>query len=274
MSGFYLMERGWQEHPLFDGEPYSLRDAWEWLIANACYKDVRRQINGTFITLKRGQLSYSVRFLAEKFLWSKSKVDRFLKKLKTETMIGTAVGTGQLIITICNYNDYQTLDKNNETVIGTVDGTRAGHERDTSGTKNNESNESNKEDITTLQTLVREDISDWLLQQEMIGNKITIDVRMEIERFRSHFTSSGGKDKYGKKIEEAQWIGKLQGWILNEQKQQKYGGKSENNRGNNQSGQLQNYRGEGIGKPASIAAKSDWDAAAVELCAKIDRGEF
>ena len=117
MSGFYLMHRGWQDSDVFGNAEYSERDAWIWLIENAAWKETKARIKGEGIPLERGQLSFAQRFMAEKWGWSKSRVDRFLKRLDAETMIsicskngataGQGMGQGQSIITICNYADYQ-----------------------------------------------------------------------------------------------------------------------------------------------------------------------
>jgi hypothetical protein len=45
-------------------------------------------------------------------------------------MIGTQAGTGQLVITLCNYDNFQA----NRDTSGTLAGRKAGHERDSSGT--------------------------------------------------------------------------------------------------------------------------------------------
>lgn len=130
MSGHYKMERGWQDHDLFDGDEYSRRDAWEWLIANACWRETNRRFGGQLVHLKRGQLYYSIRFLAEKWGWSKSRVARFLEQLKIETMIDTESGTGQILITVLNYDSYQLCDDDSGTEGETVTGTAAGQQRD------------------------------------------------------------------------------------------------------------------------------------------------
>lgn len=83
-----------------------------------------------------------------------------------------------------------------------------------------------------LEDLSYNDIEPWINQQSVTGNPITVDVRAELERFKTHFLSYGGKDKNGNAISD--WVAKFGSWILNEQKQQKYGGKSEKDRGNNQ----------------------------------------
>ena len=109
------MQRGWQDHHLFAGDEYSRRDAWEWLVANAAWKDTSTGYLGKKIPLKRGQLSHSVRFLAEKWGWSAPKVQRFLCSLKTDTMIDTESDTGRLTITICNYDKFQSPDTETDT---------------------------------------------------------------------------------------------------------------------------------------------------------------
>lgn len=123
---FYKMERGWLDSDVFGGEPYTEREAWAWMIGEAHYIEVETPLLGRRVKLKRGQFSHSIRFMADKFKWSKNKVDRFLKKLELWDMIQTESGTGQNIITICNYSKYQDNNKKS----GTDTGTGAGQERD------------------------------------------------------------------------------------------------------------------------------------------------
>lgn len=142
MSGFFLMHRGWRDNPIFKGE-FSRGDAWLWLIENACWEPSRVRIKGKTVELQRGELSFAQRFMAEKWGWSKSRVDRFLADLRDENMIETrskngatenhAAGQGQCIITICNYVKYQgwqERERDNEIddVRGNV-GATAGQQR-------------------------------------------------------------------------------------------------------------------------------------------------
>ena len=108
--GVFAVDRGVFDHPLFaSGEPYSRREAWLWLISEAAWKPRRVDRGGQLIELRRGQLAHSLRFMADVWGWSKSSVDRFLARLKTETMIGTETGTGFLIVTICKYDVFQRV---------------------------------------------------------------------------------------------------------------------------------------------------------------------
>lgn len=151
MSGFYRMHRGWLEHPVLGGEPMCKRAAWAWLIEEASWSHRRRDVKGQTIQLRRGQLTASVRFLAEAWGWHRAKVERFLGRLQTEAMIETATETGQTIITICNYERYQTAALEAETEGETLIETGARQQRDRSETNDKEGKERKKG--TTLDLL-------------------------------------------------------------------------------------------------------------------------
>jgi DNA-binding transcriptional MocR family regulator len=111
-----------------------------WLIEEAVWEDRKRDIGGKTVTLKRGQVGHSLRFMAEAWGWSKSGVERFIERLKTETMIETATGTGMVIITICNYDRYQAMPG----FGGTASGTGSGQHRDSTETNLNQVNKGNQ----------------------------------------------------------------------------------------------------------------------------------
>jgi hypothetical protein len=60
------------------------------------------------VELARGQLAHSTRYMAGAWRWPETNVRRFLATLKTGAMIGAETGAGITIITICNYDLYQT----------------------------------------------------------------------------------------------------------------------------------------------------------------------
>ena len=114
MSNFIAMSRAALDHPMLqDAERFR---AWFWLIAHAAWRPKKVRIKGQIVEIERGELSFSQRFLAENWGWSKSRVDRFIADLRDEGMISTrskngataghSAGQGQAIITICNYEKY------------------------------------------------------------------------------------------------------------------------------------------------------------------------
>lgn len=140
--GVFAVSRNIFEHDLFDPEPFTEREAWIWMIREAAWKDRRIRFGKMHGSIKRGQMASSVRFMAEKWQWSKSRVHRFLGRLEEERMIecGTAQGHSASVITICNYDEYQRVSLPEKL----EDGTAAGQQRDSSGTnKNTGENNSN-----------------------------------------------------------------------------------------------------------------------------------
>lgn len=150
MSGFIALHReAFDHHLLQDAERFR---AWFWLVSEACWKPSRTRIKGETVELERGELTYSVRFLADKWGWSKSRVDRFIADLRAEGMIetrskngtsaGHKAGQGQSIISICNYARYQDVNEAKRDNDNEESGTSAGQQRDkeeqgNKGTKNN-----------------------------------------------------------------------------------------------------------------------------------------
>jgi hypothetical protein len=106
-DGFFVINRGIFGHPAFASEPYSEREAWIWLIGAAAWKATRIRSARGMTTLERGQLMHSERFLAIKWMWSRSRVTRFLFRLETEQMVSRQQDHETNRITICNYDEYQ-----------------------------------------------------------------------------------------------------------------------------------------------------------------------
>lgn len=136
--GTYNVDRGFWEHPAFADEPFTEREAWQWLISQAAFKAHRRRIGNFQLELKRGEVAASIRFLAERFKWHRSKCERFLHKLKTETMVRTRTETGVTVISICNYDKYQSQPRATETPSETPSETRPRQVRDKGEERNND----------------------------------------------------------------------------------------------------------------------------------------
>lgn len=157
-GGYYLMHRGWMDNPALGGsrEPFCRRAAWTWLIENACYQTRDIDIGGRTLTLQRGQLAHSYRYMAEAWSWSLNGVQRFIERLKTDTMINTDSSTGRLVITLCNYEVYQSKAADDNTETGTavstlsVRGQYAGSTNTKEGKEGNEVSTSAPEGVGEL----------------------------------------------------------------------------------------------------------------------------
>lgn len=171
-GGFIKLHRGWRDNPLF-GREYSRGDAWIWMLEHACWKPAKVKVKGKIVTLERGEMSFSVRFLADAWGWSKSRVDRFIAELRAEGMIetrskigtsaGHTAGQGQSILTICNYAKYQDRDGLERDNDEPKSGTSAGQARD----KEEEGKEGKKEENTSYAFFGRtirlnpRDLAEW-----------------------------------------------------------------------------------------------------------------
>ncbi len=115
-GGYYKMYRGWMDSSDFkrvsEKAPLCERAAWIWLIERAAWKPRKCQVGGTEIQLQRSQLIASFRYLARAWGWDKERVRRFLKVRRERDDIrreNTTPGeTGGSLITICNYEKYQS----------------------------------------------------------------------------------------------------------------------------------------------------------------------
>lgn len=137
--GVFAVDRGIWEHPEFADEPFTEREAWQWLICEAAFKARKKRIGATVFDLERGQLACSLRFMAEAWQWKKDKVARFLKRLETATMIATAPRHDATVITVCKYDRYQRVSLPAIQENATPDETRTRQERDKlENTKNTE----------------------------------------------------------------------------------------------------------------------------------------
>lgn len=202
-DGVFQVHRGVFKHPLFEGETYCRLAAWNWLLGHAAWKPTKTRVGGKIIPLDRGQLAYSERFLAEKWKWSKSKVHRFLGRLKTEAMIELKTDHDLNQITICNYDTYQFGWTNERTASEPASGPQVDQQR----TKEEELKKvrtknhiHSGDEIASRETRSRKAKPskvplplNWKPPERAraIAERLSVDLRDTEERFRDYLTSKG-----------------------------------------------------------------------------------
>lgn len=128
--GFFAVDRGFFEHPIFAPEPFTEREAFLWMIREAAYGDRRVRRGKEMLDLARGQLAHSLRFMATAWKWkSDARVRRFLNRLKTDAMVIIETTRETTRITICNYDRYQTTRRTERRADDAPTDARATHER-------------------------------------------------------------------------------------------------------------------------------------------------
>ena len=105
--GYIKLYRDIREHWIWDVKPYDKARAWIDLILIANHEKKTILFDGRLITIERGQHMTSLKTLAERWGWTRSKVKRFLDVLKSEQMVNTKRNRGGTLITIVNYRFYQ-----------------------------------------------------------------------------------------------------------------------------------------------------------------------
>ncbi|MBK0398534.1 hypothetical protein H0I76_04990 [Limibaculum sp. M0105] len=132
-GGTFNVHRSIWTHAAFRDSSFSEREAWVWILSEAAWRPVTVRSGRVVVDLERGQLCHSLRFMADRWGWSKDRVRRFLTRLENRDMIATQTATGQLVIDVRNYDKFQ-----NSSGGGAREARRDPRQkRDTSATDNN-----------------------------------------------------------------------------------------------------------------------------------------
>lgn len=90
-----------------DPERFTRAQAWIDLLLYANHREKKIRYDDGFKMIKRGQFLTSKRKLAERWMWNRRTVDKFLNLLAKDEMILLECTTKHTLITIVNYDIYQ-----------------------------------------------------------------------------------------------------------------------------------------------------------------------
>ena len=107
MGTFITVPREIFDDGLFVHEPYSRREAFLDLVQKAVHEETVLPVRGGSITLNRGEVFASIRYLATRWGWSKSKVEAVLKEFISMNLVGHKSDTSNSTLSIVNYDLYQ-----------------------------------------------------------------------------------------------------------------------------------------------------------------------
>lgn len=107
IGGWIAVRRNIHEHPVFAGQPERVY-VWLWMISTAAWKDTRMDANGRTITVRRGQILTSYRQMSKATGVGVQVCRTLIERLQTENAVNTDTSTGRMLITICNYDKYQS----------------------------------------------------------------------------------------------------------------------------------------------------------------------
>lgn len=108
-------EQGWVRihRSIFDSniwfaERFNRAQAWIDLLLLASHKNRYIRIRGSKIELKRGQIARSMKTLSRRWQWDDRTVSKYLEDLQKEGRIRCKKSNITTVITIINYNHYQS----------------------------------------------------------------------------------------------------------------------------------------------------------------------
>lgn len=100
---WHPLHRSIQSHWTWDDKPFSKGQAWVDMILLAQFQPTKKLINGVLVPLEEGQLAWPKYLLAERWGWSRDKVERFLDALKVDHMASHQTSQRVTVITLLNY---------------------------------------------------------------------------------------------------------------------------------------------------------------------------
>lgn len=188
MTGWISLHRSIQKHWLFEEKrKFSRFEAWIDILMMVNHTDNKIMHDGDLITVKRGQRITSLRQLGERWSWSITKVDKYLKILESDGMLDVKKDTKKTVLTVVNYDDYQDEDlkkRRRNDSEKTEKKHRSNTEKTQKKTNNNDNKENNEnnddndvvvgDDFATIYNLYQENIEQ--IPSPITTEKLTQDM--------------------------------------------------------------------------------------------------
>lgn len=109
-TGYIKLYRSSMDDPLYLGEPFTKWQAWCDLILLAYFAPGEFFVRGVKVKAKRGCVYKAALELAERWRWSRGKVERFLKYLENDKRIEIKKSKVISSIAILNYDRFQQTE--------------------------------------------------------------------------------------------------------------------------------------------------------------------
>ncbi|WP_230640250.1 hypothetical protein [Shinella sumterensis] len=104
------------EHSVFAPEPFTEREAWQWMIGRAAWKETAHRVGASVHKVPVGSFFATIREMQAVWKWTSTRrVAQFLDLLTSQNMIETRSETGKTLVTVCNYVRYQNGETHSET---------------------------------------------------------------------------------------------------------------------------------------------------------------
>lgn len=190
-KGWIKLYRKVRENWIWENPEYF--KAWVDILLMANHEDKQILFNGHVITIRKGQKLTSLSKLAERWNWSRNRVDRYLRLLSEAKMVTASRTPNGTLLTVEKYGFYQTTwDSDEATHEATVGATHEATGEATVGAQTriikNYKELKNEEEVCVTHT---PPTSEKIIQAAaLLGQKMTND---EAQRFIDYNAALGWK---------------------------------------------------------------------------------
>lgn len=139
-TGWIKLHRSSFDNRLYFAEPFTRWQAWCDLLLLANHKEGFFFVRNVPVKVPRGSLGYSLEELAKRWKWSRGKTERYMQFLESQEVKQIVRQKSRIttLISIVNYESYQTDNKTNHSQYDTTDGQQIVQQTDTNKNDNNE----------------------------------------------------------------------------------------------------------------------------------------
>lgn len=109
MCGWIALHRSIANDPMWTSEKFTDAQAWVDMLLSANFKDGSFIVKRQTVSVKRGQLGWSMATYEKRWRWSRNKVRRYFSMLEKDGKISTETNHLTTIVTICNYDKFQEM---------------------------------------------------------------------------------------------------------------------------------------------------------------------
>ena len=153
MEGWLKLHRSIADHWIYSFKEPDKALAWIDLLIMARHTSGTIMLKGRALELKRGQVGMSQLAMQKRWGWSQNKVKRFLELLKKHSMCDYETNDLTTVITICNFDSFQSRERADERPNERAD-ERATNDQSNDDIRMEELKKGKKQDLTPYQAIV------------------------------------------------------------------------------------------------------------------------
>ena len=143
-QGWISLHRSIQDNWIWDEKPYDKARAWIDILLMVNHEKKRVLLGSQLIDVDKGEKITSIRKLSDRWGWSTTKTEKFLKILESDKMLVVKKDTKKTVLKVLNYAIYQDSGKEESNTEVTPKSHRSNTEVTPKNTNNNDNNANNE----------------------------------------------------------------------------------------------------------------------------------